>query len=28
VVVNTPEGILVAPKDLSQKVGDISKRFK
>ncbi len=28
VVVNTPEGILVAPKDMSQKVGDISKRFR
>ncbi|HEX8227413.1 MAG TPA: mannose-1-phosphate guanylyltransferase [Candidatus Saccharimonadales bacterium] len=28
VVVNTPHGILVARKDLSQKVGDISKRFK
>lgn len=28
VVVNTPEGILVAPKDLSQKVGEVSKRFK
>jgi mannose-1-phosphate guanylyltransferase len=27
VVVNTPHGILVARKDLSQKVGDISKRF-
>jgi mannose-1-phosphate guanylyltransferase/mannose-6-phosphate isomerase len=28
VVVNTPDGILVARKDLSQKVGDVSKRFK
>ncbi len=28
VVVNTPNGILVAKKDLSQNVGDISKRFK
>lgn len=27
VVVNTPNGILVARKDMSQKVGDISKRF-
>lgn len=27
VVVNTPHGILVARKDLSQKVGDVSKRF-
>lgn len=27
VVVNTPHGIVVARKDLSQKVGDISKRF-
>ena len=27
VVVNTPDGILVARKDLSQKVGDISKRM-
>jgi mannose-1-phosphate guanylyltransferase len=27
VVVNTPNGILVARKDLSQKVGDVSKRF-
>lgn len=27
VVVNTPNGILVARKDLSQRVGDISKRF-
>ncbi len=27
VVINTPEGILVARKDLSQKVGDVSKRF-
>jgi mannose-1-phosphate guanylyltransferase/mannose-6-phosphate isomerase len=27
VVVNTPTGILVARKDLSQKVGDVSKRF-
>jgi mannose-1-phosphate guanylyltransferase len=27
VVVNTPDGILVARKDLSQKVGEISKRF-
>ncbi len=27
VVVNTPDGILVARKDLSQKVGDVSKRF-
>ncbi len=27
VVVNTPHGILVARKDLSQKVGDISKKF-
>lgn len=28
VVINTPEGILVARKDLAQKVGDVSKRFK
>ncbi|TXG76638.1 hypothetical protein E6P97_03220 [Patescibacteria group bacterium] len=28
VVVNTPHGLLVARKDLSQKVGDVSKRFK
>lgn len=28
VVVNTPSGILVARKDMSQKVGDVSKRFK
>ncbi|MGF7229591.1 MAG: mannose-1-phosphate guanylyltransferase [Candidatus Saccharibacteria bacterium] len=28
VVVNTPDGILVARKDLSQKVGDVSKRFQ
>lgn len=28
VVINTPEGILVTRKDLSQKVGDVSKRFK
>lgn len=27
VVVNTPDGILVARKDLSQKVGEVSKRF-
>ena len=27
VVINTPEGILVARKDLSQKVGEISKRI-
>ncbi len=27
VIVNTPDGILVARKDLSQKVGDVSKRF-
>lgn len=27
VVINTPHGILVARKDLSQKVGDVSKRF-
>ncbi|MEO7624382.1 MAG: sugar phosphate nucleotidyltransferase, partial [Candidatus Saccharimonadales bacterium] len=27
VVINTPNGILIARKDLSQKVGDISKRF-
>ncbi len=27
VVVNTPSGILVARKDLSQKVGEVSKRF-
>ncbi len=27
VVVNTPDGLLVARKDLSQKVGDVSKRF-
>lgn len=27
VVVNTPNGILVARKDLSQKVGEVSKRF-
>jgi mannose-1-phosphate guanylyltransferase len=28
VVVNTPNGILVARKDLAQKVGEVSKRFK
>ncbi len=28
VVINTPQGLLVARKDLSQKVGDVSKRFK
>ena len=28
VVVNTPNGIIVARKDLSQKVGEVSKRFK
>lgn len=28
VVINTPEGILVARKDLSQKVGDVSKRLQ
>jgi mannose-1-phosphate guanylyltransferase len=28
VVINTPEGILVARKDLAQKVGDVSKRFQ
>lgn len=28
VVVNTADGILVARKDLSQKVGDVSKRFR
>lgn len=28
VVINTPEGILVARKDLAQKVGEVSKRFK
>ncbi|HEX7632811.1 MAG TPA: sugar phosphate nucleotidyltransferase [Candidatus Saccharimonadales bacterium] len=28
VVVNTPNGILVARKDLTQKVGEVSKRFK
>lgn len=28
VVVNTPHGIVVARKDLSQKIGDISKRFQ
>lgn len=27
VVINTPDGILVARKDLSQKVGDVSKRI-
>lgn len=27
VVINTPEGILVARKDQAQKVGDVSKRF-
>ena len=27
VVVNTPSGIIVARKDMSQKVGDVSKRF-
>lgn len=27
VVINTPSGILVARKDLAQKVGDVSKRF-
>jgi len=28
VVINTPEGMLVTRKDLSQKVGDVSKRLK
>lgn len=28
VVINTPEGILVTRKDLAQKVGEVSKRFK
>lgn len=28
VVVNTPQGLLVARKDLSQKVGEVSKRFQ
>lgn len=28
VIINTPAGILVAPKDLSQKVGEVSKRLK
>lgn len=28
VVVNTPNGIVVTRKDMSQKVGDVSKRFK
>ena len=28
VVVNTPNGILIARKDMAQKVGDVSKRFK
>jgi len=28
IVVNTPKGLVVARKDLSQKVGDISKRFQ
>jgi len=28
IVINSPNGILVARKDLAQKVGDISKRFK
>jgi mannose-1-phosphate guanylyltransferase len=28
VVINTPHGLLVTRKDLSQKVGDVSKRFK
>ena len=28
VVVNTPSGIVVARKDLSQKIGDVSKRFQ
>lgn len=28
VVINTPNGILVARKDLAQKVGDVSKRLK
>ena len=28
VVINTPNGILVARKDLAQKVGDVSKRIK
>lgn len=27
-IVNTPEGLLVTRKDLSQKVGEVSKRFK
>jgi mannose-1-phosphate guanylyltransferase len=27
-VINTPNGILVTRKDLAQKVGDVSKRFK
>jgi mannose-1-phosphate guanylyltransferase len=28
VVINTPQGLLVMRKDLSQKVGDVSKRFQ
>ena len=28
VVVNTPDGILVARKDMAQKVGEVSKRFR
>lgn len=28
VVVNTPQGIVVARKDVSQKIGDVSKRFR
>lgn len=28
VIVNTPNGLIVARKDLSQKIGDISKRFQ
>jgi mannose-1-phosphate guanylyltransferase len=28
IIINTPEGILVASKDFAQKVGDVSKRFR
>jgi mannose-1-phosphate guanylyltransferase len=28
VVINTPDGVLIARKDLAQKVGEVSKRFK
>ncbi|MDB5184916.1 MAG: mannose-phosphate guanylyltransferase [Candidatus Saccharibacteria bacterium] len=28
VVINTPHGLLIVRKDMSQKVGDVSKRFK